>query len=309
MTLLVGLLAQALLQPGQAATFDRSFLPVCEQLASGGATASLESHPMLQKLKAGFGDDLTVSSEVVRQNRTRLEGYMAELDALEASLADLVADAAAFTGPSLPPDLRINLVCGTPSDGYGFRVNGELELFLDLTRIDRDFMPHLLRHELWHVAFRAAFPGHVAGFDRPDMPFRRLAYVMLNEGVGHYYSFRRLVEPEITYSDWQGRTNAVFELLDRKFEEYKAATSKEDHDALLWHSHAGVPFWQKWAALPGAVITYRLRKTLGDEALKQVIATGPCAFLQLYQSEAQERPEWQQLPDELVSTACSIGAS
>jgi hypothetical protein len=225
---------------------------------------------------------------------------------LERNLPQIEAQATAFIGTAtLPPDFTIHLVCGMHSDGFGFSADGELRLFINLSAIKPDFLPSLLRHELWHIAFRNKYPTFAKSHETSTNPMRRLAYIILNEGVGHYYSFQRRVEPTIDYDDWLERTDKVFSALSENTKRLGTLTQVDDQQELLFSSHSDVPFWEKWGALPGAIITYRMKKTLGSDAMLQIITDGPCSFLTRYQVEAAKQPSWQPIPAKLLTATCS----
>ena len=106
-------------------------------------------------------------------------------------------------------------------------------------------MPHLLRHEFWHVGFKHAFPEQFQREFYAEDPLRRVAYQMVNEGVGHYYSMRRRLVPRNTYDDWPERTAAIFSLLHEKLPEVKEAGDAEAQNRLIFRSHAGVPLLEE----------------------------------------------------------------
>lgn len=289
--------------------FDASLLSTCLALAETPHDKALQqqllTHNHIKLLSDGLPSHATISFEQISKHKDRLSAHAAALPGLSRDLPQLASDAAQFLGPSaIPGDLSIRIVCGTPYDGFGFQRETKTQLFVNLALITPVFFPHLLRHEIWHVAFRAAHTSLAEEFEETPNPLKQLSFIMLNEGIGHYYSFRRRVEPEIVYDNWQERTDTLFALLHEKIPLLASADSPDQQKQLLWRSEAGVPFWKKWGATTGAVITYRLKEKLGIEGLKPLIAGGPCTFLTRYHKEAAQMPEWQTIPEELVSSAC-----
>lgn len=313
MKYLLGALIFIFLAPGAArgVEFDASLLSQCLKLSTSPDDSDLQqellAHPSMQLISDNLPRHSEISVEQIAQQKARLAHYAETIPSLQAELPALAAQATDFAGDDiLLKDQSIRLICGAPYDAFGFQKDGQFYLFLNLPLIAPDFMPHLLRHELWHVAYRQEYPKVSEAFEQSENAMKNLAYIMLNEGVGHYYSFRRRVEPKIVYDNWQERTDALFGLTKAKTAELAAATSKQQQDELLWTSEAGVPFWRKWGATTGAVITYRLNSIYGSTGMKQIVASGPCGFLRAYNSEAQNNTGWQDLPTALVTAACSL---
>ena len=308
---ILGIFALCLFLPGsvEGADYDASMLPLCQQLASNPDDEVLRTqfieHRNIALIKEGLGDKFHVSFEQISDQKDRIEHYGSKLPALQRSLPQLELQAGKFLGENAVPEaMKIHLVCGMRSDGFGFSIDGKQRLFVNLALVAPDFFPSLLRHELWHVAFRARYPVIVEKYERSTNPFKRLSFIMLNEGVGHYYSFQRRVEPSMAYENWAERTDRIFILLNKNTLQLGTMQSSDELENLLFASHAGVPFWQKWAALSGAIMTYRLNKTLDQNQMRKVISAGPCQFLSRYQTEALERPAWQPVPDILLNAAC-----
>lgn len=291
-----------------AADVDTSLLPVCAALARGDADPShadaLKAHPVMAKLRLGFGADFEPSTDLTGAASKMLE----TITYVEQNLDDILEGAYAPTvllpQDAIPDTLKVHFLCGSHSDGYGFVIDGEKQLFIDVGNISADFMPHLMKHEFWHVGFKQAFPDQFKREFYADDPLRRVAYQMVNEGVGHYYSMRRRLVPLNTYSDWPERTAAIFSLLHEKLPEVVATDDVEEQNRLIFRGHAGVPFWKKWAAVPGAIVTYRLIAADGEAAVAQLIAEGPCAFLSRYQQLADPDGE-NRLPAALIKSACA----
>jgi hypothetical protein len=295
----------------QSVYLDASLFETCVALASDPNDQlqrdRLMGHPNTTKMKQGWGERFHISFEQIAKQRERLEAYRTILPNLTARTTQLAEDASRFLGAGnlLPAGQGINIVCGGPFDAYGFGSDPGRELFVDITLIEPDFLEHLMRHEYWHLAFKARYPEMFnQEYGSAEDPLRRLAYQMLNEGVGHYYSFRRRVEPVIEYSDWEDRTQEAFSLLAEGTKRLALLTSREEQDEVIWSAHSGVPFWQKWGAIPGAIITYRLNQALEREELAEAISRGSCGFLSRYADESLAHPSWESLPPDLIEAAC-----
>ncbi len=290
--------------------FDASLLKQCQALAETPNNEHLRAkfmqHENITAIKDGFGKRFKLSFEQITKQKARLDQYAILLPELEKNFSVFTEQATAFLGRNTVPDnLKISLVCGTRWDAFGFPGKGQPQIFLNLALINPDFMPYLLRHEIWHTAFRNTYPEFAEAHNSTTAPLKQLAYTLLNEGVGHYYSFQRRVEPSIVYNNWQERTSKVFALLEEGVSQLQSTSDKEEQEEILFSSHAGVSFWKKWGALPGAVITYRLRNKLGTDEMKSIVAKGPCEFLSRYQREASQIPNWETIPDALLKSTCA----
>lgn len=291
-----------------AADVDTSLLTVCRDLASetpaSESQGALINHPVMDKLKQGFGDNFTPNTHL----STKAEGLRETVDFVTANLNTLIARAHApkvlLPDGAIPEDFKLHFVCGTPSDGYGFVINGSTQVFIDVGNVSADFMPHLLTHELWHVGFKNAYPEQFDAEFHSGNPMRRVAYQMVNEGIGHYYSMRRRLVPKITYEDWHDRTARIFGLLNEKSAEALSASSEEAQERLIFRGHAGVPYWQKWLAVPGAIITYRLLQRDGEAEVKRLVAAGPCAFLTRYNALA-DPVRAELVPEQIMKATCA----
>ncbi len=291
--------------------FDASMLSQCLALANDPTNAELrekfEAHPNNLLMKEDLPDRFQISYEQIGQQRERLQNYSDTLPSLKKQLATLSAEATEFLGPNaIPKNFSIRIVCGARYDGFGFASDGKQYLFMNLPVISADFFPHLLRHELWHVGYRNQNEETAKVYEGSSSSLKNLSYIMLNEGVGHYYSLRRRLEPKIVYDNWPERTKALFAKFHDKFDQLVNAKDTETKDELLWTSTAGGRFWDKWGAVTGAVITYRLKQKLGVEVLRSLIASGPCDFLSKYHEEAKQIENWEDIPDTLVQTTCSV---
>lgn len=126
---------------------------------------------------------------------------------------------------------------------------------------------------------------------------------MLDEGGGHFYSLRPRLIPHIDYADFDRRLARVFGLLAERSAAYLDASDPQLRRRLLWRSHAGVPFWDKWAAVPGALMLYLLRREQGPAAVARLIAEQPFSLPLAYDRLAADRPDWPRLPPRLVAAA------
>lgn len=290
---------------GRTAEVDSSLLPICAALAEGQREATLVStfknHPVMGKLRQGFGSGFTPSVDFAEKADQMAATINHVQDHLDRLIAEAHALGSLLPDGAIPDDVKVHFLCGSPSDGFGFIVDGEKQLFVDVGNVSTGFLPHLLKHEFWHVGFKQAFPDQFKSEFYADDPLRRLAYQMVNEGVGHYYSLRRRLVPENTYADWEERTAEVFSLLHQRVPEIMAAADIDEQNRLIFSSHAGVPFWKKWGAIPGAIITHRLIEDQGEARVAALIKSGPAEFLSYYQKLTDVRPGWDRLPDELLA--------
>ncbi len=292
-----------------AQELDRDLVPLCLAAAREGDTPAIrnamEAAPVTELLRRGYGEAFQYDLHAVHNARSRIESNLAMIERDWEKIAAGLVDIESLTGEgTLPKNLKFHLVCGSPSDGYGFWFPEGVRQFIDVGNVETDFLPHLLTHEVWHVTFKTTYPNLLQAAESNPDPIAYLAYQQINEGVGHYYSFRRRLYPEISYEDWQQRTAGVFQLLHENVEDLQNTPDPAMAREKIYRSHAGVPFWKKWGAVPGAVMTYRLLEELGPEDVASLIAAGPCEFLGAYQSLADARSSWEQLPDVLLSASC-----
>lgn len=293
----------------KSAHIDATLLPQCLQLSNNPNDNNLRSrfqnHKSIKLLKRNLGDGFHLSFEQIKEGNERLNRYSKAMPALQEKLPSLIQQATIFLdNDALRHDQEIYFICGAHSDGFGFNEKGKTILFINLSLVEPNFLTSLMRHEIWHAAFRAQYKKTSRHSPAHEGPLNKLAFIMLNEGVGHYYSFQRRVEPQMTYSNWQERTGKIFALLHEKTALLINEVHKSEQDDFLFLSHANVPFWSKWGALPGAIITYRMKKLHGIRAVKESVYGGPCQFLRSYQLEALKRADWEIIPDQILKAAC-----
>jgi hypothetical protein len=71
----------------------------------------------------------------------------------------------------------------------------------------------------------------------------------------------------------------------------------------MWHSHAGVPFWEKWGAVPAALIVHRLEAAQGSAAVAKLIQREPFSLFLAYETACKEHADWPKLPAALLEDA------
>jgi hypothetical protein len=167
----------------------------------------------------------------------------------------------------------------------------------------------LLAHELWHRAFHDHQAARwVTDPGAADDPAAVFLYELLDEGVGHWYSLRRWLAEKADTPEGAGRVAASFAQLAREYVPYRDEPDAEARRGRLWRSHAGVPFWEKWGAVPGALMIHRLVTARGDAAVRALLDREPYSWALAYAALAEERG-WDPLPAELVEDARRLLAS
>jgi len=255
-------------------------------------------------------DDPRFSWNQFRERREEVERLRRWIEANEAALRGKSWREATRFIVALPPSTRItvHLTCGAASDAYGFKVDGKPELFLDLGMLagkddarTRASFQAILTHELWHAALsleqsELRWPDFRSSTD----PATRLAFVMLNEGGGHFYSLGPRLEDPAARVETEARFRSAFALLGEKYQAYASAGNEEERDKQLWSSHAGVPFWEKWGAIPGAYMFHRLSQVLGDAQVARLVSRGPYDLVFRYAELQARNTDWPALPPKLI---------
>lgn len=315
-----------------AAEGGPSMLDLCLAIARGdrSAEAPLARHPLVRKMadgmapqvvftpaefaRAAFEDrgDERFSFRRLLQNARFAPPFVEHVSRhREEMITKGMAQAVEFLDVEPDPKrVPLHFVCGGPWDAYVL-IFDEPELFFDIGFYADDALDKaipgfetILVHELWHLAFRA----HRARFwpvDYTDSldPEALFFYRTLNEGVGHYYSLHPKLFPGVSFEDLPGRSQKVFALLATQFPAYLAIQDEPERLRFLWSSHAGVPFWEKWGAVPAALMTYHLQAALGRDGVRRLLAREPFSFFLAYHREAKAHPDWPQLPEPVVESA------
>ncbi|HOX47532.1 MAG TPA: hypothetical protein PK668_28320, partial [Myxococcota bacterium] len=248
----------------------------------------------------------------LRQNKAFVEPFAAAVSARQAELVGAALERASEFLPDrpAPSEVRLNLVCGSPWDAFVLIFEGP-EVFFDLgfygDAPPAQALPEfeaILTHELWHLAFLKHQDAHwtVMPRDTGSIPAQFL-YRMLNEGVGHYYSMRSKLLSENAWPDLAERERRIFDLLARSYPAYREEQDEVRRREILWRSHAGVPFWEKWSAVPGALIVHHLVSTPGPAGFRELIAREPFSWIVEYARLCGEHPDWPRLPERLVQDA------
>jgi hypothetical protein len=311
---------------------DTSMLPLCLAVLEGDQAArpALAAHPLVARMSAGMrqqvafspeefaraafatGPDARFSWDRLRRNKAFVEPFVA---AVLARQDELVASALATASEFLPDrpapsEVRLKLVCGSPWDAFVLIFEGP-EVFFDLGFYadgpPEQAMPGfeaILTHELWHLAFLKHQDRRwtVKHRDTGSIPGQFL-YRMLNEGVGHYYSMRSKLLSGSAWPELAARERQAFELLDRSYPAYRQEEDESRRREMLWRSHAGVPFWEKWSAVPGALVVHHLVSAVGPAGFREHIARDPFAWIVEYERRCAEHVDWPRLPERLVQDA------
>ena len=118
---------------------DASLLPVCAALARGEGDSSLEralkKHPVMAKLKQGFGPDFEPATDFSASTERMLETIALVEENMDQLLKGARASELLLPKDAFPGALKVHFLCGSHSDGYGFTIDGEMQLFLDVGNI------------------------------------------------------------------------------------------------------------------------------------------------------------------------------
>jgi len=318
--------------PADPLSDPTSMISLCEAVIAGDESvrSALASHSLVSKMSEGmrsqvpFDPEAFAAAAFAAQNDPRFSwnrlrknaAYVVPfVDYLRNNQQQLVVKCLEKAGELLlveadPDRVTINLVCGSPWDAYVLIFDGP-ELFFDVGWIADDELQRmlpgfraLLAHELWHLLFLAHQEQHwVRDYRKSSDPAVQFLYRMLNEGVGHYYSLSPGLYPDISYSDFPDREQTAFRLLRENYPRYMAEADAELRQTLLWHSHAGVPFWEKWGAVPGAIVVYYLIEEYGRASVRQLIASEPFSIFLSYDAMCKQKTTLPVLPEPLVSDA------
>jgi hypothetical protein len=319
--------------PGEPESgLDVSMMPLCERVLRGDRSAETElaAHPLVRKMSEGMAEqvvftpvefaaaafaeeaDERFSWDLLRENAATVLPFVESVTRDAASLvAESLAQAGEFVDVELrPADVPVHLVCGGRWDAYVL-IFERNEVFFDVgyygdapVETAVPTFQAILDHELWHFAFLRHQDEHwPCDYRESEDVVERFFYRVVNEGIGHFYSLRDKLLPEPSIEDLAGRERQTFETLAVRYPEYKAESDPAVREDLLWHSHAGVPFWEKWGALTGAFVVYHLLQDGGAARVASLIAQEPFSLFLAYDESSRERTDRPALPGELVDDA------
>ena len=313
----------------QVPTDEHSMLTECQAIVAGDDTAApaIAGHPLVGKMSRGMAEQVTFSPEEfaaaafadspdsrfsferLRDNAAYMTPFGEYVAAHRQTLSRTNLDRATeFLAVQVEPTaVTLNIVCGSPWDAFVLIFDGP-EIFFDLgyyadAELEQALpgFESILTHELWHQAFlqqqRDLWP---VDYHRHDDPATLFIYRMLNEGMGHYYSLYPKLYPTVGYEDFDDRVAGAFALLETNYPLYLAEEDTDARRDALWHSHAGVPFWEKWGAVPGAVVVYYLEGELGKDGVRALLVEEPFSLFLTYADLSAARSEWPRLPTPLV---------
>jgi len=315
-----------------AAVLDTSMVPLCERVLAGDASVEgeLAASPVVgmmaegQREQVGYTpaefaaaavgekEDPRFSWGRLRKNGEYLRTFVAGLRARSTELVAAALDTATEFLPEKldPAGVRIHLVCGSPWDAFVLEF-ARTEVFFDLG-FYADGPPDqaisefeaIMVHELWHLALLEHQKRHWGrDYRHGGTPQARFLYRMLNEGVGHYYSMLPRLEPRPKWPDLAERERRAFAMLAEGYPKYLAETDPARKEKILWSSHAGVPFWDKWSAIPGALMIHHLKDRLGAKGIETLLIREPFSPFIEYDRLCKENPGWPKLPGRLVEDA------
>ena len=317
--------------PSLSVELDDSMIPACRKVLAADPPAVLEllGHPTVRMLSEGMRpevtftpnefaeasrdatDDARFSWKQLRARRDQFERLHRWIESNEAALRSKAGREATRFIVALPPSSSItaHLTCGAPWDAFGPTVDGRPELFLDLGLLAqkdearaRSAFQAILTHELWHAALalqqsRLGWPDYRNAADPPT----RLAFVMLNEGGGHFFSLGPRLGDHSSGAETEAKFRSAFALFAEKYPAYASETDEDQRWKMLRRSHAGVPFWEKWGAIPGASLLHRLSRVLGDDQVARLVSTGPYEFIFRYAELQARNPDWPALPPRFLT--------
>ncbi|OGR07683.1 MAG: hypothetical protein A2341_06630 [Deltaproteobacteria bacterium RIFOXYB12_FULL_58_9] len=321
---------------GKSVSEAESMVSLCLRVIDGDKSAEpgIAHHPLVTKMAEGMReqviftpaefahaaftttDDEQFSWRRLRDNARFVKPFLGEVS---PRLAALVTRSAGTSREFLAESadtktMPVHFVCGGPWDAFVLYFDRGPELFFDLgwhadgepAAMMADFEA-ILTHELWHASFgehrRLHWP---IDYKSCDGAACRFLYEMANEGIGHFYSLRHRLLPTVTIDRFDAKVAGAFVLLANNYPDLIAETDARKRENALWHSHAGVPFWEKWGAIPGAVVVYRLLQTSGDSEVRRLVAEEPFSLFLRYNELCSTRPEWEKLPPPLVEDARAL---
>jgi hypothetical protein len=124
---------------------------------------------------------------------------------------------------------------------------------------------------------------------------------MLNEDGGHFFSLGARLEDRAARAETEGKFRSAFALLAERYPAYASETHDDGRSRMLRRSRAGVPFWEKWGAIPGAYLLHRLSQVLGDDQVARLVSTGPYDFIFRYAELQARHTDWPALPPRFLA--------
>jgi hypothetical protein len=317
-------------------SLDDSMLPLCKKVLASDESAvpQLAAHPVTRKMSEGMREQVAFTPEEfaaaafspaedqrfswrrLRDNSRFVLPFVEQAPARLAAMLrrDVVTASELVADSARPNEVLVHLVCGGPWDAYVLYFDRGAELFLDIGwQADGELdsvMPDveaILTHELWHMAFgehiRARWP---TDYKHSGDAAALFIYEMVNEGIGHYYSMRPHLYPTNTIERFADKAARAFGLLAASYPALVAERDEKRRSDMLWHSHAGVPFWEKWGAVTGALVVYRLVETLGRDGVRALLSNEPFSLLLAYDEQCATHADWARLPAALVHDARAL---
>lgn len=310
------------------ADIDFSMITLCQKAVDGdkAAISKLAIHPLSKKMANGmnphvvfspkeFADgsnstkkDPRFSWEEFKERSNKIKDFLKFISLNHGDLFSKAKERATqFLEPA--PDVQsvpIYLVCGGAWDAYVLYFDQGPEIFFDVGKMESDTITNhekfiaLLTHELWHIAFIDYQRKYwVKNYKTSEDPTDIFFFTMLNEGMGHFFSMSPRLFPIVDYPDFKGRSIKIFSLLKSKYQQYKNENNWQVKKRLLWTSHAGVPFWEKWGAVSAALVIYHLNNSLGKKALIGLLAKNPFEYLLRYETLSEKDSKLPKLPKNL----------
>jgi hypothetical protein len=308
-----------------------SMYPICSKIVVGDNSVSkeIEKHALVEKMSEGMKQvtftpqefasaafspqpDSRFSFERLRKNKKFIKPLAMYFEKNHAKIVkDNLISATRFLAVKIEPSfVNLNLVCGSPWDAFVL-IFDKPEIFFDLgfhsdqplEKAVQALLP-IMQHELWHMAFIEHQKVHwPVDYRNSQDPAEAFLFRMLNEGVGHYYSIYNRLYPKVSYQDFSSRSQKIFFSLESKYQLYADEEDLKIREQILWSSHAQVPFWEKWGAIPGALVIYHLEQTIGAQGIKKLINSEPFSVFLAYDEQSKLHKDWPRLPLQLIDDA------
>jgi Putative zinc dependent peptidase (DUF5700) len=170
---------------------------------------------------------------------------------------------------------------------------GELSIVVNLAKavyyghsVDERFIGLLsvVAHEVFHAAFGAykdQSPAWRAYYAEHDSYFDHLLDLAHNEGIAYYLTLVQSSRGRLP-ADWQERISGAFGTFNASAAELlsPAVSPRRAFDILRSANMSG--YWENFGAITGMIIARQIDQTLGRNALRETIATGPVNFFLTY---------------------------